>query len=130
MVTALIGVLGVVLGAVVSAFISSWLQKRRISDKEQFYSWRVVFDRTAFRGPYSWHSAQEPFIDAMKQTIRAINTGIVFHPGLGEDTVHRGKGEEPATQSGVAARYGPSREKVAQYRCRRGGSYGRHSCIP
>lgn len=93
MVTALIGVLGVVLGAVVSAFISSWLQKRRISDKEQFYSWRVVFDRTAFRGPYSWHSAQEPFIDAMKQTIRAINTGIVFHPGLGEDTVHRGKGK-------------------------------------
>ncbi len=51
--TALIGVLGAIVGAVISVFVSNWLQRRRISDKEQFYSWRVSFDRAAFRGKYS-----------------------------------------------------------------------------
>lgn len=93
MTTALIGVVGVILGAVTSAFVSNWLQKRRISDKEQFYSWRVAFDRSAFRGKYSYRTNQQPFIDAMKQTIRAINTGLIIHSGGQRDTEHRGKGK-------------------------------------
>ena len=92
MTTALIGLLGVILGAVTSAFVSNWLQKRRISDREQFYSWRVAFDRAAFRGPYSYHSDQQPFIKAMKQTISAINTGLMTSGGQ-KDTEHRGKGK-------------------------------------
>jgi hypothetical protein len=93
MTTALIGILGAILGAITSAFVANWLQKRRISDKEQFYSWRVAFDRAAFRGKYSYHTDQQPFIDAMKQTIRAINTGLIIHSGGQRDTEHRGKGK-------------------------------------
>jgi hypothetical protein len=92
MTVALIGVLGVILGAVTSAVVSNWLQKRRISDREQFRSWRVAFDRGAFRGPYSYHTDQKPFIAAIKQTIRAINTGLIISGGQ-PDTQHQGKGK-------------------------------------
>ncbi len=98
MIAALIGLLGVILGAVTGAFISNWLQNRRIPDKEQFYSWRVAFDRAAFRGPYSYRTAQEPFINAMKQTIRAINTGLIISGGQ-KDTEHRGKGKSQLRRS-------------------------------
>jgi hypothetical protein len=91
MVDALIGVLGAVLGAIVSAVATVRLQKRKVSDREQFYSWRVVFDRPAFRGSFTYRSDPRPFVDAIRQTVRAVNTGTVFQPGVGEYVQHRGK---------------------------------------
>ena len=72
--TALIGLVGGVLVAVVTYILS----KRRMSDKEMFWKWRVAFDRLAFKGPYNWHSAPEPFEKAVKETIKAVNTGVVI----------------------------------------------------
>jgi hypothetical protein len=71
--TALIGLVGGVLVAVLTQILS----KRRMSDKDIFWKWRVAFDRRAFKGPYNWHSAPEPFEKAVKETIKAVNTGVV-----------------------------------------------------
>jgi len=85
---ALIGVAGTVLGAVVAYVLS----RRRISDKEIFLTWRMAFDRRAFKGPYIWNSDPMPFRQAIDDTIQAINTGLVATRKRGL-VVERGKGK-------------------------------------
>jgi hypothetical protein len=62
------------LGAVYLAHI---LGRRHISDKEQFRRWLTVFDRPAFKGPYSWKSDPKPFEEAIDIVIKAVNSGEV-----------------------------------------------------
>jgi hypothetical protein len=90
---ALIGLLGALLGAALSAVTTTWLQKRKVSDKDQFFSWRAVFDRGAFRGSFTFRSDSVRFVDAIRQTTRAVNTGTLFESGVGEYVQHRGKGK-------------------------------------
>jgi hypothetical protein len=72
-VSALIGVVGAILGAV----IARWIERRRASDKEAFAFWRVAFDRPAFKGLYTWQSDQEAFKRAIEDTIKAVTTGVL-----------------------------------------------------
>ena len=66
-----------VAGSVLVAILAYMLSRRRISDKEMFWKWRVAFDRRAFKGPYNWHSDPQPFEKAIEETIEAVNTGVV-----------------------------------------------------
>jgi hypothetical protein len=45
------------------------------SDYDIFLGYRVVFDRPAFKRPYTWHSSIDDFNKAITDTIRAVNTG-------------------------------------------------------
>lgn len=46
-------------------------------DKELFRFYRKIFDRPAFRGPFSWQTDPQPFKRGMELTLKAINTGIL-----------------------------------------------------
>ena len=46
-------------------------------DKEIFRFYRRIFDRPAFRGPFSWQTDPQPFKKGMELTLKAINTGIL-----------------------------------------------------
>jgi hypothetical protein len=74
--SAIVAIVAAVLGAVVGALAADRFQRRQVSDKVQFLTWRVAFDRGAFKGLYLWHSDQVPFVRAIKETIQAINTGV------------------------------------------------------
>lgn len=88
----LIGFGGTILGAVASAVVTYRLSARRVSDREQLLKWQVAFNRSAFRGPYQMHSAQEPFIGAIDDTLQAIRTGMLVTRSKVEIVNQRGKG--------------------------------------
>lgn len=46
-------------------------------DKDLFRFYRKIFDRPAFRGPFSWQTDPKPFKRGMELTLKAINTGIL-----------------------------------------------------
>jgi hypothetical protein len=46
-------------------------------DKDLFRFYRKIFDRPAFRGPFSWQTDPQPFKRGMELTLKAINTGIL-----------------------------------------------------
>ena len=48
-----------------------------LQDKDLFRFYRRVFDRPAFRGPFSWQTDPQPFKRGMELTLKAINTGIL-----------------------------------------------------
>ncbi len=73
---ALIGVLGVLVGAILTPVVQDWLSRRRLTDKEIFDEWQRAFDRPAFRGRYDWHSDKAPFQQAIADTSLALHTGV------------------------------------------------------
>jgi len=48
-----------------------------LQDKDVFKFYRKIFDRPAFRGPFSWQTDPQPFRRGMELTLKAINTGIL-----------------------------------------------------
>ncbi len=88
MVDAVVGALiggAATLGAV---FLSYLLRRRHMSDKEQFYEWLIMFDRPAWRGSFVYRSYPfEPFIQAIDDTILALDTGKFVSRG-GKDLPH------------------------------------------
>lgn len=63
-------------------------------DKDLFRFYRKIFDRPAFRGPFSWQTDPQPFRRGMGLTLKAINTGILKDKTgstLIEDMPTRGK---------------------------------------
>ncbi len=47
------------------------------SDREIFEFYRQAFNRPAFKGKWQWHSSLRQYDQAINDTIRAINTGIL-----------------------------------------------------
>jgi hypothetical protein len=89
LITAVLGAMAA-LGAV---YLTHYLGKRRISDKEQFRLWLTLFDRPAFKGPYRWKSDPKPFEEAINIVINAINTGDVRNRRGDQLTELCGKGK-------------------------------------
>jgi hypothetical protein len=87
---ALISAAGVIVAAIVGALLTQKLRHREISDKDQFRDWREAFDRAAFKGPYLWNSDPKPFLKAITDTIRAVNTGARYD---GDRLISSGKGK-------------------------------------
>ncbi|HEY5844214.1 MAG TPA: hypothetical protein VIU87_22640 [Mycobacterium sp.] len=79
-------------GAMTAVLLTFRLNKRSISDKEQLRLWRVLLDRPAFRGPYSWKSNPERYDSTITIVIEAINTGQVTNREGLESQGLRGKG--------------------------------------
>jgi hypothetical protein len=75
---ALIKLIGGVLAAVATACMAHWLGHRRGSDRELLRFLRLVFDRPAFRGPFSWQTDPKPFHEAIGLTIKALSTGVLL----------------------------------------------------
>jgi hypothetical protein len=66
------------------------LRHTELSDRDQFQISRQVFDRAAFKGPYLWNSDPKPFVKAMSDTLRAVNTGTQYD---GERLIATGQGK-------------------------------------
>jgi hypothetical protein len=49
-----------------------------LTDYDIFLKYRVVFDRPAFKSPYTYHSDIEDYIRSLQDTIKAINTGLLL----------------------------------------------------
>lgn len=52
-------------------------RERAASDRRVLELWRTAFDRSAFKGPYEWHSDQERFRDSIGLVIQCLNTGLL-----------------------------------------------------
>lgn len=57
-------------------FEKAW-EGRKQSDKNAFWLWRTAFDRSAFKGPFTWHSDQDAFRSALDATTKAVTTGVL-----------------------------------------------------
>ena len=88
----IIGGLIAILGSLLTAFLTHKMERKRASDKELFYVWRMAFDRPAFKGPYTWHSDQLAFKRAIDLTLKAVNTGVL----LDRHDVEMGRGRGKA----------------------------------
>lgn len=73
----LIGFAGALAAALLGALATYLLGRRRASDRSVLELWRAAFDRSAFKGPYQWHSDQARFREAIELTIQCLNTGIL-----------------------------------------------------
>jgi len=71
------GIVGSLLSALLGAIATYALQRRRASDRSVLELWRSAFDRSAFKGPYLWHSDQRKFKEAIELTIQCVNTGVL-----------------------------------------------------
>jgi hypothetical protein len=94
--TAVVAIVAALIGAggtLAAVLLTYRLSRRRISDKEQFGKWQVVFDRPAFRGPYLWKSDPVRFESTITIIIEAINTGHVTSHSDNERKGLRGIGK-------------------------------------
>ncbi len=73
----LMGAIAAVVAALLGAFATYWLGRKRASDRSVLELWRAAFDRSAFKGPYTWHSDQKRFKEAIELTIQCVNTGVL-----------------------------------------------------
>jgi hypothetical protein len=104
--TNLIAIGAALCGAAVTlggVYLAHGLNKRRLSDKEQFRNWLTLFDRPAFRGRYSWKSKPKPFEETMSIMINAINTGDVRNRRGAQLTEICGKGKTQLRDAGLRA---------------------------
>jgi len=105
----IIGGLVAILGSLLTAFVTYKLQRKRASDKELFYVWRMAFDRPAFKGPYTWHSDQLAFKRAIDLTLKAVNTGVLLdrhdvEMGRGRGKAYIGNSKRRSTMDDVERR--------------------------
>src|SRR5437763_4815599 len=77
-VSAIIGSVATLLAVFLAYKLNQQQQQKRMSDKDIFWTWRIAFDRGAFRGPWRWpDSAVDIFETAIKEIIHAVDTGTI-----------------------------------------------------
>ena len=75
---ALIGVVATFSGVILTYKLNQRQEKKRMSDKDIFWAWRIAFDRGAFRGPWRWPiSYVDIFENAINDIIFAVDTGTI-----------------------------------------------------
>jgi uncharacterized membrane protein len=74
---ATVTILSAALAAAAAAATTYVLAHRRTSDRNTMKFVRRVFDRPAFRGPFSWQTDPQPYHRALGLTIKALNSGVL-----------------------------------------------------
>jgi uncharacterized protein YukE len=73
--TLIFGTLGTVVAGVLTAMIIYWLKKPSVKDKDRFEFYRVVFNRPAFKGVFTWRCDMDEYVEALDETMKALNSG-------------------------------------------------------